>query len=182
MSQNLRGTWGSVYAFGTDSTIALEGGATAVSGFSVEGMERRSRRGQGEKTKRRAGLRAPAWLALLVTAAMVFGMGMTYVVRLSEISATTKQVYRMREELARIVQTNEGLEVRIAEKADDTRIQALAINSLGMRQATAEDIYTVAPVSMVEPGAAAQPTAQNTFASNTEGDGFLELLLHMIGL
>ena len=114
-------------------------------------------------------------------AALFFALGMTCVSRCAAGAALNKQLYRMREELARVTQTNEALEVRIAEKADDTRIQALALNHLGMKQATSDRIYTVTPVAVPM---REEETAQ-TISQPSGGSGisdFISIFLHRIGL
>ena len=120
-------------------------------------------------------------------AALLFALSMAYLGRCVAISSTTKQIYRIREELARVTQTNEALEVQIAEKADDMRIQTIAINSLGMKQATEDVIYTVAPVAVASREESGQTDTAETVVQKTSGtglvkDGFFGLLLHMIGL
>ena len=184
MSENKRGNYAKVYAFGADNTIALDGNLKSGAHYGArEAQEGRLGSRYAAKTR----LRLPVWVFVFGVAALLFALSMAYLGRCVAISSTTKQIYRIREELARVTQTNEALEVQIAEKADDTRIQTLAINSLGMKQATEDVIYTVAPVAVASREKSGQTDTAETVVQKTSGtglvkDGFFGLLLHMIGL
>lgn len=178
MSQRKRGSYARVYAFGADSPIALYGGSVADVSFQPESLTRRSvkgRRGRGRRL-------IPAWAVLLTFAFVTFGMSMAYLGRCVQIAGLTKQVYRIREELARVTQTNEKLAVLIADKEDDTRIQTRAFNRLGMTQASKDRIFTVTPVSVPERDSVTVTHAEkNTEQKSGIGELF-GLALHMIGL
>lgn len=185
MPQRRRGTYVRAYAFGADSTITLSSAPTGDvelgKAFS-ERLERRAERCYTQPRRRERGV-VSGWVLVLAIAVVFFALGMTCVSRCATGASLNKQLYRMREELARATQTNEALEVRIAEKADDTRIQTLALNHLGMKQATSDRIYTVEPVAVP----VREETSEQTIVQpeNVSGGGIFDLFgifLHRIGL
>lgn len=184
MSQRRRGSYARAYAFGADSAIVLSGTPAVEidldSGESSK-MLRRAERYTQPRARERGGVRA--WVVVVAVAALFFTLCMAYLSRCATVSSMNKQLYRIREELARATQTNEALEVRVAEKADDTRIQALALNHLGMKQATSEQIFTVAPVSSPARSADTSVTEVRDPAQTSSGFfDFIGIFLHRIGL
>lgn len=182
MTRRKRGSYARAYAFGAVSPISLSGAPSGTieldDDFSGR-MERRAERCRQPRRHERG--QVSGWVLVIAVAALFFALGMTCVSRCAAGAALNKQLYRMREELARVTQTNEALEVRIAEKADDTRIQALALNHLGMKQATSDRIYTVTPVAVPM---REEETAQ-TISQPSGGSGisdFISIFLHRIGL
>lgn len=185
MSQRRRGSYARAYAFGADSAIVLSGTpAVEIDLSSGENGEmlRRAERYTQPRARERGGVRA--WVVVVAVAALFFTLCMAYLSRCATISSMNKQLYRIREELARATQTNEALEVRVAEKADDTRIQALALNHLGMKQATSEQIFTIVPVSSPARGADNATVTEVRDSSQTSSSffDFIGIFLHRIGL
>ena len=184
MSQRRRGSYARAYAFGADSAIVLSGTPAVEidldSGESSK-MLRRAERYTQPRARERGGVRA--WVVVVAVAVLFFTLCMAYLSRCATVSSMNKQLYRIREELARATQTNEALEVRVAEKADDTRIQALALNHLGMKQATSEKIFTVAPVSSPARSADTSVTeVRNPTQTSSSFFDFIGIFLHRIGL
>ncbi len=155
-----------VYSYGANGS-AVRAGSPIASQHTIHSHPR-------ARARKRLEVRAPLWVIVLVVAAAVFFQAFAMLGMQSGITGEQKHINTLTRELAKVQESIDSLEVSIAQASDPSRIHSIAVNRLGMRQPTPEQIHL-----LPRPEA---PYKADESARPQEGGGVLRMLLSLVGL
>lgn len=154
------------YFYGTDGSAALAGSPISNARPAVV-MPRR-------KPKQAKGLHMPIWVVLLVVAGIVFVLSFVLLNMRSETASTAKDISTLRIELAKEQEIIDSLELKINQASDPERIHSIAVNRLGMRLPTDDQITVLSmPTVLADTDTKWEPL---------ESIGLFKILLSLVGL
>lgn len=153
------------YSFGTDGNAALAGSPIS----SYRPMQSQSQR---RRSRRRRGIVLPRWVYVTCLVALIFSMIISYTEMAGRRGTITKDISIQMQELEMANQRIVQLDMQLAEVDDEVRMRAIALNRLGMKEPTQEQVRRVPVPYVIE-------ETQELVQDESTGGGFFRVFLSL---
>lgn len=166
VAQRRANPYARAYSFGTD-------GNAAVAGSPISSYRPMQAQAQHVRSRRRRGIILPRWVYLAVLAVLLVVMLGGYSQMSGRKAALQRELAIQNQELAAAAAHNAQLDIQLEETDDEVRLRAIALNRLGMKEPTQEQVVRV-PVPYVITG---EEDVLLQAEKSDSGGGFLRAIL-----